>query len=231
MGFSAHKFTKNYKSRMPGKEWETNLGGVRRFEYHSRYSELSSDKEPRHKKPIRESKAKNDIITMVESLVKDYQGEARDDGKGLSSLERLGLLPSTLWSSISDAFEFCRIFRKSTFSRGLPMNTVVCEMLYDLGGAQRLQPSIFPVAATILRKVIQNEGDTTLTKARVWQEKTKLKVEDFKGMDEPSFENPDADRIGLHLRKKFVTIMCMDQKGKFYGSFWNEVSFTHYFLA
>jgi hypothetical protein len=86
MGVSAHKFTKNYK---PGKEEETIVGKVRCLEYHARYSELCFNREPRCKKPAGESKAKNDILTMVDLLVKDYQGRAHGTYEGLSSLEKL----------------------------------------------------------------------------------------------------------------------------------------------
>ncbi|KAI4943438.1 hypothetical protein J4E91_009347 [Alternaria rosae] len=212
MGFSAYKFTENYKSRKPDKQVETKFGAARRFEYHARYAELSVDREPR--------------VT----------------GQGLSSLEKLRIFKLAIGKDEQalafDVIEFylrcLHILQEiqryanvvapldysdSRFTRGLPMKSVVSEMLWDLNGHPRLQPSIFPVAATILRKAIQKEGDTTLTKARIWQEKMKLKVEDFKAMDEPSFENPDADRIGLHLRKKFGTITCMDGKGNFTSPF------------
>jgi hypothetical protein len=91
------------------------------------------------------------------------------------------------------------------------MNAVVCEMLYDLGGEPRLQPSVFPVVAIILRKVVQEEGDAVLTKAQAWQENVKLKLEDFKGAYEPSFENPNADNIGLMARQRFGAIICQDE--------------------
>jgi hypothetical protein len=88
MGYPLHKFTKDHMSRRGGPGPKTVAGGMRRLGYHARYTELSYDKEPRYKKPTGDSKAKDDILIMLESLVKDYLGKDHDTRKELSFLDK-----------------------------------------------------------------------------------------------------------------------------------------------
>ncbi|KAI4917742.1 hypothetical protein J4E85_009834 [Alternaria conjuncta] len=237
MGLSAHKFTKDYNSRKPGKEVETKVGGARRFKYHARYSELGFNREPRRKKQTGGSKAQNDVLIMVESLVNDYQDPAYDNRKGLSSLEKLRVFKLAIEKDEPAlAFDVMELFLRCLqvlqdiqkhavvvaphdyselrFIRGIPMNAVVCEMLYDLSGKEkRVHQSIFPVAAAILRKKIEKEGDAVLQKAQVWQDETRIELVDDKNEDEPSFENPDEDTMAVEWRNKFGCIVFQDANG------------------
>jgi hypothetical protein len=236
LGFSAHKFTAVYRSRNPEAETEYNVGGVRRLEYHARRCELGTDREPRHKKPVGVSKAKNDILVMVECLVNDFQGKPDDTCKPLSSLEKLSIFKLAIERDESafafDVMDFnlrcIRLLQEiqkyaltfapldyptSKFTGGLSMNNVIGDMLYDLGGNQRHHASIFPVAAVILRKVVQREGNNVLMSANVCQEEMKLDLEKFKAEDEPSFENPFEDAMDLEFRGMASHIILLDENG------------------
>ncbi|CAN9098938.1 unnamed protein product [Alternaria alternata] len=218
LGFSAHKFTAVYRSRNPEAETEYNVGG------------------PRHKKPVGVSKAKNDILVMVECLVNDFQGKPDDTCKPLSSLEKLSIFKLAIERDESafafDVMDFnlrcIRLLQEiqkyaltfapldyptSKFTGGLSMNNVIGDMLYDLGGNQRHHASIFPVAAVILRKVVQREGNNVLMSANVCQEEMKLDLEKFKAEDEPSFENPFEDAMDLEFRGMASHIILLDENG------------------
>lgn len=104
-------------------------------------------------------------------------------------------------------------YSASMFSGGLTMTAVMSDMLYDLGGDQRHHRSIFPVVATIVRKIVQKEGDAVLEKAKVRQEEMKIELEDVKGDDEPSFENQYEDIIDLEFRNLAMCIIFSDADG------------------
>ena len=238
LGFSAHKFTAAYKSRNSEAETECNIGGVRRLEYHARRYELGTDREPRRKKPVGMSKAKNDILVMVECLVNDFQGKPDNTRKPLSSLEKLSIFKLAIERDES-AFAFdvmdlnlrcIRLLQEiqkyaltfapldypvSKFTGGLSMNDVIGDMLYDLGGHPRHHASIFPVAAAILRKIVQKEGNNVLMNSMVCREEMKLSLENSKAEDEPSFENPSEDTMNLELRGMAGRIILLDENGGF----------------
>jgi hypothetical protein len=226
LGFPIHKFSKGYVARNPEAERHTTLGGARCLEFHARRCELKANREPRYKKPVGETKASEDILIMVEFLVKDYQGKPDDTRSMPSSLEKLRVLKlaiekdeDALAFDVMDLYLRCiRLLREiqryalanaphdypvSTFTGGLSMNSVVGEMLYDLGGKTRRHGSIFPAVSEMVRKVIDKEGNTVLTNANMLREDLKLKLKTMKSEDEPSFENPDEDMIGLDFRSRF----------------------------
>ena len=94
------------------------------------------------------------------------------------------------------------------------MNAVVFEMLYDLSGKEkRFHTSIFPVAAAILRKKIEKEGDAVLQKAKAWQDETRIELVDDENENEPSFENPYEDTMAVEWRNKFSCIVFQDANG------------------
>jgi hypothetical protein len=236
LGFSPHKFTAAYKSRNPEVETECTVGRIRRLEYHVRRCEVGMDREPRYKKPVGASQAKNDVLVMVECLVNDFQGKPDDTCKPLSSLEKLSIFKLAIERDES-AFAFdvmdlnlrcIRLLQEiqkyaltsapldypvSRFTGGLSMTDVVADMLYDLGGRRRYHASIFPVAAAILRKIVQKEGNNVLMNAMVCQEEMKLNLEDSRAEDEPSFENPDEDNWDLELRGMADLIILQDANG------------------
>ena len=89
LGYSVHKLTEGYTSRKPEPRTEYNVGRVRRLEFHSRRCELCTDREPRHKKSIGQSKARNDVLAMVDRMVKDFQGKPDDTCENLCCLKKL----------------------------------------------------------------------------------------------------------------------------------------------
>lgn len=58
-------------------------------------------------------------------------------------------------------------YPKSEFTEGLSMNSITVEMLHDLCGEPRHHLTIFPEAAAIVRKVIQDGGSAVCKKAAV----------------------------------------------------------------
>jgi hypothetical protein len=236
LGFPAHKFSTTYRSRNPERETEYIVGGVRRLEYHARRCELGMDREPRRKKPVSVSKAKDDILVMVECLVNDFRGEPDDTCKPLSSLEKLSIFKLAIEKDES-AFAFdvmdlnlrcIRLLQEiqkhaltfapldypvSKFTGGLSMNGIITDMLYDLGGHPRYHASIFPAAAAILRKIVQKECNNVLMNAMVCQEEMKLDLDDSKTEDEHSFENPYEDITDLQLRRMAGLIILQDKNG------------------
>jgi hypothetical protein len=238
LGLSARKFSAAYISRNPDVETEYNVGGVRHLEYHARRCELGTEREPRHKKPVSTSKAKNEILVMVECLVNDFRGKSGDTCKSLSSLEKFSVFKLAIEKDES-AFAFdvmdlnlrcIRLLQEiqkyaltfapldypvSKFTGGLSMNAVIGDMLYDLGGHPRHHTSIFPKAAAILCKTLQEEGNNVLMNAMVCQEEMKLNLEDLKAEVEPSFENPYEDIIDLDFRGMVGNIMLHDENRGF----------------
>jgi hypothetical protein len=184
------------------------------------------------------SKAKNEILVMVECLVNDFRGKSGDTCKSLSSLEKFSVFKLAIEKDES-AFAFdvmdlnlrcIRLLQEiqkyaltfapldypvSKFTGGLSMNAVIGDMLYDLGGHPRHHTSIFPKAAAILCKTLQEEGNNVLMNAMVYQEEMKLNLEDFKAEVEPSFENPYEDIIDLDFRGMVGNIMLHDENRGF----------------
>jgi hypothetical protein len=238
LGFPAHKFTQRYKGRNREPEVQTVFGATRRLECHARRCELGTNREPRYKKPLRESKAKKDILVMMESLVNENQTKPLGVGMKLSPLDKLRVFKlaiekdeSALAFDVMDLNLRCirllqaiqkhalamapRDYPASECTGGLSMNTVIVYMLYDLGGEQRDHPSIFPAAAGTLRKLIQSEGGHCLAKASEWQQEMKVKLEDCQSEEEPSFENPCEDTMGVQWRNMFSDIFFQDENGDF----------------
>ncbi|KAB2102465.1 hypothetical protein AG0111_0g8965 [Alternaria gaisen] len=219
-------------------ETEYNVGGVRRLEYHARRCKLGTEREPRHKKPVSTSKAKNEILVMVECLVNDFRGKSGDTCKSLSSLEKLSVFKLAIEKDES-AFAFdvmdlnlrcIRLLQEnqkyaltfapldypvSKFTGGLSMNAIIGDMLYDLGGHPRHHTNIFPKAAAIICKTLQEEGNNVLMNAMVCQEEMKLNLENFKAEVEPSFENPYEDIIDLDFRGMVGNVMLHDENRGF----------------
>jgi hypothetical protein len=101
-------------------------------------------------------------------------------------------------------------YPKSEFTEGLSMNSITVEMLHDLGGEPRHHLTIFPEAAAIVRKVIQDGGSAVCKKAAVRAEEMKhLHTKDVDS-DKESFENPPEDTIPLEGRERFSFIAFVD---------------------
>ncbi|CAN9097285.1 unnamed protein product [Alternaria alternata] len=175
---------------------------------------------------------------MVECLVNDFQGKPDNIRKPLSSLSKLSMFKLAIERDES-AFAFdvmnlnlrcIRLLQEiqkyaltfapldysvTKFTGGLSMNDVIGDMLYDLGGHPRHHASIFPVAAAILGKIVQKEGDNVLMNSMVCQEEMKLSLENSKAEDEPSFKNPSEDTMNLELRGMAGRIILLDENGGF----------------
>ncbi|KAL1799870.1 hypothetical protein ACET3X_000212 [Alternaria dauci] len=235
MGSSIHKYTTDYMSHNPDVKPERKVGGIR-LEFHARRCELAVDREPRHKNPVGDNNAKDDILIMVECLVNDFQGKLDGPCKTLSSLDKLRIFKLAIEND-EPAFAFdvldlnlrcIRLLQEiqryaiicapldypvSRFTKGLTMNTVIRELLYDLEGRLRYRASMFPVAAAILCKIVQKEGNIVLTTAKMCQDEMQLSLEDSKAEDEPSFENPFEDEVDLRFRNMAAFIIVQDDKG------------------
>jgi hypothetical protein len=234
MGYPAYKFTKSYQSRRPEfAGMQTSFGGIRRLVYLARCSELRFErKDKKTRKTSGFSIANDDILVMVDALTKDYLGNDNFP-TNLSSLETLCTFKLAvekdefaLSFNMMDLYLRClkllqRIqvhacvfaphdYPKEKFEKGLGMNTVIWKMLYELGGERRHHPSLLPVAADMLRKVIDEEGGAVLREAKAWQEEMKLQEPAPKCEVEPSFENAFEDMFPLEDRNKFGLIFIQD---------------------
>ncbi|CAN9168213.1 unnamed protein product [Alternaria alternata] len=234
LGYPAHTYAKDYRPRKGGDGTQSVVGRARRHEYHARYSVMSYDKEPHFKKVICESKAKNDILIMLEAMVKDYRDKHSSVQDHISSLEKLRIFKLAIEKD-EPAFAFDMMdmylrcirmlqaiqtyafthapldYPKSKFAEGLSMNRVATDMLHDLSGEPRHHPTIFPEAAAIVRKIIQEEGDAVSKKAKI---RTEGMLEDLHtravGSDKESFENPPEDTMSLEWRERFSMIAFAD---------------------
>jgi hypothetical protein len=233
-GTPVHTLTKTHNARKAGGPPRHIVGRIRRLEYHARYSVHMVDKEPRYKNPLGPSKCSGDILMMVETLVKDHVGTGATTG--LSSIDKLNMFKLVI-DKDEDAFNFdildlylrcIRLLQRihahalahaphdypvPEFKPGLYMNTVIMELMYELGGAPRHNDSIWPTAVAMLRKVIEEEGDATLKKAEAIRAQAKDRPVSHAQADEPSFENPWEDMFDLEWRDMARIIIIQDENG------------------
>jgi hypothetical protein len=236
MSYPAYKFTQSYRSRKPEADVQTIYGGFRRLGYLARYSELRFERKDKKTRKISGlSIANDDILVMVEALTKDYLGNDNLP-TNLSSLQKLSTFKLAvekdefaLSFNMMDLYLRClkllqriRIYAfvyaphnypKEKFDKGLGMNTVIGEMLYELAGERRHHPSLLPAAAAMLRKVIEEEGSVVLREAEARQEEMKFRKTAPESEVEPSFENPFEDMFSLKDRSIFGQIIFQDGNG------------------
>jgi hypothetical protein len=238
-GLGVSKFAKDYKDPKSGNGKDgryTIVGKIRNFEYLARYSELSYERvSPQFKKPSGlASKAGLDITVMADTMAREVLGI--EESVDLSSLATLRAFKKAV-DKDGEAFNFdvmdlylrcVRLlgdiqahyiknaphdFPKSEYAHGLGMNDVINEMLRHCVTLVVQNKLMLPDAVNILRKVIEQEGGTTLANAMARAEYIKLQQTKPQTEVEPSFENPHEDWMDLEFRNRFSTIMFGDEHG------------------
>ncbi|KAF1842128.1 uncharacterized protein K460DRAFT_370122 [Cucurbitaria berberidis CBS 394.84] len=238
-GLGITRYAKDYKYPKSGLGSEgihCVRGKNRRLDYLARLSQLSYERQGNpYKKISGSSRAKEDILVMLDALIKDYLGPEGASTK-LSPLDTLCTFKDAVqmdeFALNFDVMEFylrcMELLRKiqdhclthapldypeEMFDKGIGMNTVTAELLHDLSGRPRFHGIMFPHAVTMLRNVIVEEGSAVLTKARARQHQKKLQHTETGNEVEPSFENPPEDDLPVKLRSQCGFMVFQDENG------------------
>jgi hypothetical protein len=235
-GLGPSKFAKDYKNPNGPDGYHQWRGKIRCFEYLARYSELSWERlGNKFKKPSGESRARKDVNVMADMLARDFLGVEKTDAV-LSTLTILNAFKKAVEKDES-AFDFdvmnlylrcLRLLRAiqayclrharddypdPIYDEGLGMNAIINEMLNHCDGRKPYSILIFPDAVEMLRNVIEEEGSEVIDHAKACQEDRRIQQVEPMAENEPSFENPGEDMVGLQWRNMFSSIIVQDPNG------------------
>ncbi|KAF2025931.1 hypothetical protein EK21DRAFT_75266 [Setomelanomma holmii] len=236
MGLGVSKLAKDHKSPAAGNGSDGRylvVGLNRRLKYIARYSELAIERVGPAKKVSKNSPASTNITIMAEALARDVQGPEMASNT-LTYLETLSLFKKAIgkdeaayYFDVLDLYLRCvRLLRRiqvhclvhapndypeSVCNRNIGMNAVIIEMFSHVAGCATHHKLMFPDAVNMLRKVMLEEGNVVLAKAKRREMAAQLQHIEPQTDSEPSFENPYEDMFPLEWRQMFSTIVFTDE--------------------